>query len=140
MHSGPFCRRQWMLSVTVGLAVLYLSNGILLAQQAKERKNIDDLSAQELAAYRHAVNRIMKSTDPHNNYVYHANLHNLFSSSPPLGCEHGNDLFFPWHRYHLHHFELALQNSDPNHPTLSTKDVTIPYWDWTKQASGKRFP
>jgi tyrosinase-like protein len=108
--------------------------------QPKERKNIDKLTPPELAAYKHAVAILQKSTDPKNNYSYHANLHNLFLSTPPHGCEHGNDLFFPWHRYHLANFEKALQATDPDHATLSTKDVTIPYWDWTKPPSGKRFP
>jgi tyrosinase len=114
--------------------------GFTLAAEPKERKNIDDLTPQELAAYKHAIHLIRTSTDPANNYQYHANLHNLFLSSPPHGCEHGNDLFFPWHRWHLANFEKALQATDPMHATLSTKDVTIPYWNWTKQASGARFP
>jgi Common central domain of tyrosinase len=111
-----------------------------LAQAPKERKNIDKLTPQELAAYKHAIDVLQKSTDPNNNYVYHANLHNLFLTTPPHGCEHGNDLFFPWHRRHLANFEKALQESDPTHATLSTKDVTIPYWNWTQPASGNRYP
>ena len=95
---------------------------------------------QELAAYKHAIALLRKSTDPAKNYVYHANLHNLFLRTPPHGCEHGNDLFFPWHSWHLANFEKALQASDPSHATLSTKDVTIPYWNRTQTPSGNHYP
>lgn len=124
------------------MAVAWLALGAspAAAQIARERKNIDDLTPQELAAYLHAIDVLKNRNDPTNNYSYHANLHNLFVISPPHGCEHGNDLFFPWHRWHLVNFEKSLQASDPDHPTLSTKNVTIPYWNWTKRASGKRYP
>ena len=125
---------------TATLAVLLFSAGTLSAQVAKERKNIDNLFPKELAAYKHAISILQNSTDPTSNYLYHANFHNLFLSTPPHGCEHGSDLFFPWHRYHLASFEKALQDTDPTHATLSTKDVTIPYWNWTQQASGQRYP
>ena len=108
--------------------------------QEKERKNIDDLTMEELANYKYAIQVLMKSNDAKNNYQFHADLHNLFLDDPPYGCEHRSDLFFPWHRYHLHNFEKALQAADPMHPTTPTKDVTIPYWDWTKAGSGARYP
>lgn len=104
----------------------------------KLRKNIDDLTAQELAVYKHALSILKSSSNAANNYDYHAALHNLFIGTSH-GCEHHSDLFFPWHRYHLANFERALQATDPTHPTLSTKDLTIPYWDWSLPASGLRF-
>jgi len=104
---------------------------------ALERKNIEDLTAGELAAYEHAIEKLVASGD----YQTHADFHNVFSDDPPLGCEHANDLFFPWHRFHLLNFERSLQLSDPDHPTLSTKNVTIPYWNWgLKPRTGKRYP
>jgi hypothetical protein len=39
----------------------------------------------------------------------------------------------PWHRARLAGFEKLLRDSDPPR----TANVTIPYWDWTKPASGK---
>lgn len=105
-----------------------------------KRKNIQELSPQELAAYEHALEILRDSTDPENNYLFHADLHNEFSTSPPHGCEHGNELFLPWHRYHLYYFEKALQETDPDHPTLSTRNVTIPYWDWSREHTGDRYP
>jgi hypothetical protein len=40
---------------------------------------------------------------------------------------HRNSNFFPWHRELLYQFEKDLQAIDP--------DVTIPYWDWTREQS-----
>jgi tyrosinase len=39
---------------------------------------------------------------------------------------HGTQRFLPWHRIYLLKLEQALQSVHP--------DVTIPYWDWTKQS------
>lgn len=135
----PFTDSRTLLKA-IGASSPARREAIATTVSPKERKNIDDLTAQELAAYKHSISKLQKSTDPLNNYLYHANLHNLFLSTPPHGCEHGNDLFFPWHRWHLANFEKALQASDPDHPTLSTKNVTIPYWNWTKAPTGVRYP
>ncbi|KAI9503894.1 hypothetical protein BX070DRAFT_223044 [Coemansia spiralis] len=35
---------------------------------------------------------------------------------------HGNDQFFAWHRRFLRHFEVLMQDIDP--------DVVLPYWNW----------
>ncbi|KAJ2517549.1 hypothetical protein H4217_003894 [Coemansia sp. RSA 1939] len=35
---------------------------------------------------------------------------------------HGNDQFFAWHRRFLRHFEVLMQEIDP--------DVVLPYWNW----------
>jgi len=68
----------------------------------------------------------------------------------PGECEHGKDLFLFWHRAEFYYFEKTLQNADPagnitdskGHTGPSTAKVTIPYWNFTKPASGvgKRFP
>jgi len=109
------------------------------AQALKERKNIEELIAhpgtKELENYMHAVEMLMKSTDAEN-YMFFANLHNEFSPQCDHGCEHWNDIFLPWHRSQLYAFEKALQEIDPPR----TSKVTIPYWNWTKAHSGKRYP
>ena len=128
-------RRMAQAVVLLALAVA----GRVGAEEARVRKNIDALSAPELAAYEHAIEVVMARRDAQDNYEYYADLHNVFSSNPPHGCEHANDLFFPWHRYHLYTFEQALRAADPDHPSLSTKNVTIPYWDWSRPPSGERY-
>jgi tyrosinase len=51
-------------------------------------------------------------------YQYFANWHGVAFGI----CQHHNDLFLPWHRGYLYHFELALQDVDPQ--------VTVPWWNW----------
>lgn len=55
-------------------------------------------------------------------YQYFANWHWVAFDL----CQHHNDLFLPWHRGYLYHFELALQDIDA--------DVTLPWWDWMDEA------
>ncbi|MDQ3918958.1 MAG: tyrosinase family protein, partial [Acidobacteriota bacterium] len=105
---------------------------------AKKRKDINELSADELANYVHALDilraRSAQNPDDESGYDFQAGLHNDVFIGP---CEHGNDLFLAWHRCHLHHFEKLLQESDPPR----TQGVTIPYWDWLhKEAGARKFP
>ena len=59
----------------------------------------------------------------------------------PGECEHRKDIFLPWHRAELWFFEQALRAADPTGASgPSTKDVTLPYWNFTRKPSGKRYP
>jgi len=103
----------------------------------KERKDINTLNDDELADYIHALNilraRSQQNPDDQTGYDFQAGLHN----DPFIGpCEHGNDLFFAWHRAHLYYFEQLLQEADPPR----TANVTIPYWDWLHPEMNGRFP
>jgi tyrosinase len=108
------------------------------------RKNIDKLSADELDTYKHAIKIVMDrgTANPSamDGYAWQAVLHNDFDrirgDGETGGCEHRNELFFPWHRAHLAGFEKILRATDPQR----TANVTIPYWDWTLPPSGVRFP
>jgi tyrosinase len=51
-------------------------------------------------------------------FQYFANWHGVAFGI----CEHHNELFLPWHRGYLYHFELALQHID--------SEVTLPWWNW----------
>jgi Common central domain of tyrosinase len=101
------------------------------------RRDIDTLSEAELSDYIHALEVLRKRSaeDPDDvtGYDFQAALHNDSLVGP---CEHGNDRFFPWHRAHLHYFELLLQAADPPRTT----NVTIPYWDWIHPQDGRKFP
>ena len=90
------------------------------------RKNIVNLTAQELADYRKAVREVMSLSD-NRGYAHFAGIHGW----PQLYCWHHEKnfhdkralrLFLPWHRAYLYEFEKALQDR--------VTDVTIPYWDW----------
>ena len=102
-----------------------------------KRKDINELSNSELANYIYALNilrdRSAQDPDDETGYDFQAALHNDVLVGP---CEHGSDLFLPWHRAHLHYFEHLLQASDPPR----TANVTIPYWDWLHPEVSGKFP
>ncbi|MCG6493856.1 tyrosinase family protein [Kitasatospora sp. A2-31] len=103
----------------------------------KNRRDINSLSQTELDDYIHAIGilRARSAADPDDptGYDFQAALHNDMFVGP---CEHGSDLFLPWHRSHLYHFEKLLQESDPPR----TADVTLPYWDWLHPEPTGKFP
>src|SRR5215203_3980005 len=107
------------------------------ASMAKGRRDINALTDDELRDYIHALDvlrqRSAQNPDDETGYVFQAALHNDMFVGP---CEHGSDLFFPWHRAHLHYFEQLLQATDPPR----TANVTIPYWDWLHPEVNGRFP
>jgi len=96
----------------------------------RRRKNIDELTDEELENFKHAF-RKLKEEKP-DVFARHISLHN--GAAGP--CEHGNDLFLPWHRAHLQFFEQDLRAIDPPR----TANVRLPYWNWTIAASGDRYP
>jgi tyrosinase len=101
------------------------------------RKNIDALTAGELKNLRHAfqilIDRSIMNVEDKSGYVYWARIHNDHRIGK---CVHGSDRFLPWHRIYLAEFETLLRNADPNHDQTPTRDVTLPYWDWTAASSG----
>jgi tyrosinase len=170
--------------------------------EVKYRKNIDELSADELAAFEHAV-KMMKIKSARNIYdrtgfLWQAWVHNCTSvavndkrqyalgrgddrqlyqiiqdqlntgnniddtaKNPfntcrfesqvkgagnityenPGMCEHRKDTFFQWHRAEFYFYEKALQDADPEGVSgPSTKNVTVPYWNFTKPPTGERYP
>lgn len=179
-------RRGLSAAVPVLLAAGLFFSAVADAQAAvRLRKNIDDQTPQELAAYEHAIDMMRKKSLANKNdregYLWQAWVHNCngvpvpdsgaavpivadpakngwFSDSdafcppmksPPAGfhtehpgmCEHGKDLFLPWHRAEFFYYEQALRAADPEGTSgPSTKDVTVPYWNFTQTPSGVRFP
>lgn len=116
----------------VAIAVASLTSGAFAQQRV--RKNIDELSATELSDYLHALKMLQdRPSGQADSYAFFANLHNSRNVGP---CEHARDTFLPWHRAHLLMFENALRAADPPR----TANVTVPYWDWTKVPSGRRYP
>jgi|GEM_PF-929527 len=89
------------------------------AGDLKQRKRLSTLTDDELAALREAFRRSMALSDSQG-YGHFASLHGF---PDPGYCEHRNQLFLPWHRGYLYHFERSLQDLVPG--------VTLPWWDWT---------
>lgn len=86
----------------------------------QHRKRLSTLTAEELAALREAFRRSVETPDSLG-YGHFASLHGF---PDPGYCEHGNQLFLPWHRGYLYFFEQSLQDLVPG--------VTLPWWDWTE--------
>jgi hypothetical protein len=105
---------------------------------ARVRKNVDCLTDQELNVLKHAfqivIDRSTANPNDKKGYAYQVRIHGDRRVGP---CEHGSELIWPWHRAFLFYFENLLREADPDNATLSTKNLTLPYWDWTKPPSGQ---
>lgn len=89
------------------------------------RKNIRDLTAEELGNLREAFNALYRMTSGDDrSYQYIAGIHGF---PAPIYCAHGNPLFAVWHRPYILMLEKSLQEHVPG--------VTLPYWDWTSEVS-----
>lgn len=87
----------------------------------KQRKRLSTLSEEELAALREAFRLAQEEVSDSRGFGHFASIHGL---PDPGYCEHGNQLFLPWHRGYLYYFEQSLQDLVPG--------VTLPWWDWTE--------
>jgi tyrosinase len=86
------------------------------------RQNVANLSANDLAAFRQAIEQSMTINDTRG-FIHFAGLHGL----PSFLCKHGSPLFLPWHRAYLYMLEMSLRDISPN--------VSLPWWDWTSDIS-----
>jgi tyrosinase len=83
----------------------------------KVRQSIGEMSAPEVNRFRKALEGMLARPD-NRGYQFFAGWHGV----PLEICQHHNPYFLPWHRGYLYHFELALQEVDP--------EVTVPWWNW----------
>lgn len=81
----------------------------------RQRKNIQNLGDSEFQEFQRAVKALRDSIDAKANYEHFAQIH-------VDSCQHGCELFLPWHRAYIQDYEDALRKISPN--------VTLPYWDW----------
>lgn len=87
----------------------------------KLRQSVTQMGADDLALFRSAISELIKRPD-NRGYEYFANWHMVAF----VLCKHHDELFLPWHRGYLYHFELALQDINPQ--------VTIPWWNWIDES------
>lgn len=87
------------------------------------RRNVAQLTPQQLADFRLAMTRSQAIGDDRG-YMRHAGIHGL---PLPIHCQHGTNLFLPWHRAYLYFFERALRDL--------VRRVAHPFWDWTTTRS-----
>ena len=88
----------------------------------KTRKDLHELTAAELLAFRSAM-AALQASDGAKSFIGLAGFHGV----PDMLCPHQSPIFLPWHRVYITAFEDALREIDPA--------VTLPYWDWTSPAS-----
>lgn len=159
------------------------------ARVVRYRKNIDALTPDELAAFKHAVSEMKRKSQENvydrRGFLWQAWVHNCpsvdvfndrkaalpgeglkwllsdpsrnscdvayFLDKPPTEdnahqefpgeCEHQKNTFLQWHRAQLYFYEQALQAADPRGERgPSTRNVALPYWNFTRKPSGVRYP
>jgi hypothetical protein len=96
------------------------------APEARLRKNVDSLSADEIEILKKAFRGIM-ALDPAgpdgpinlNSYFGQAAIHGL----PLAYCMHHVDTYNPWHRVYVTRFEDSLRAIE------GCENLTLPYWD-----------
>ena len=98
-----------------------LATGREVRESLKVRENVERMTDEKLSAYREALRTMMGRRD-NRGYQFFAGWHGV----PFQLCWHQHPYFLPWHRGYLYHFELALQDVDP--------EVTLPWWDWVDGA------
>lgn len=86
------------------------------------RKNVNNLSSDELSAFRAAISAMMQISD-NRGYNFQAGIHGV----PQFACMHRVELWLAWHRAYLYFFELFLSDQGAG--------VTLPWWDWTSDTS-----
>jgi tyrosinase len=98
-----------------------------MANEIRLRQGVHNLDEAHLTALRDAYSKMMAITD-NRGWAYLAGLHGI----PGQYCWHYQDndrtalkkeLFLPWHRAYLYHFEMAARDQ--------VAGVTLPWWDWT---------
>ena len=98
------------------------------------RKNVDHLGASELKALRAGYAKAQTIMD-NRGYNYYAGLHGIpnwfcWHHSHVQGSNISANLFLPWHRAYLLHFEKAIRDQSPAIPK-----VGLPWWDWSSSQS-----
>ena len=104
-------------------------------ENLKVRKNAKDLTAEEISDYVNAILTLKATPSPYSDtlsyYDTFVRFHQMAvqkTKCTGFGVAHANPAFPAWHRKMLILYEDALSE-------VSGKDIALPYWDWTDQAS-----
>jgi len=97
------------------------------------RKNIRNMTNDELTALRNAFEKMMTIKD-NRGYEFWASVHGINQ----FKCKHAESgterdpnfrLFLPWHRAYLYWFEKYLQDA------VGDSSIGIPYWNWASSST-----
>lgn len=125
------------------------------SQPVRQRKNVKDLTPQEMQDYVDAVLKLKSTPSPYDSRLswydqfvaFHKEVYYYRPCKPNEQCTcpegdstcpedqtktyqigHQSPTFLPWHRKFLLMYEQALRE-------VSGKDISLPYWDWSDEAS-----
>ncbi|QRN93329.1 tyrosinase family protein [Archangium violaceum] len=111
------------------------------SEPVRQRKNVKDLTPQEKQDYVDAVLKLKSTPSPYDSQlswydqfvtfhkqVYHYRRKDKQNEDKEYQVGHLSPSFLPWHRKFLLMYEQALRE-------VSGKDISLPYWDWTDEAS-----
>ena len=90
------------------------------------RKEISTLTADELERFREALTCMSH----YNEHWLDERGFDFWARTHTNNCQHGWELFLPWHRAYLYNFEQQLQDYDSL--------ITLPYWSWTDYADANK--
>ena len=91
------------------------------------REDIREMSDDKRERYAQAIETMFQNGD----YARNAKYHDTY-------CKHGEETFPGWHRAYLHAFEQDFQKADRDNG--KDGNIGLPYWDWSRDVNGERFP
>lgn len=140
---GPrFLASSSHLALLLG-TLLVASALVGCSEPARQRKNVKDLTPAEREDYVHAVLKLKQTPSPYSDadgmqlnwYDLFVTFHKMVYHERPRDQDnveyqigHQSPTFLPWHRKFLLIYEQKLRD-------VSGKDISLPYWDWTDEAS-----
>ncbi|MFE0463003.1 tyrosinase family protein [Kitasatospora sp. NPDC058965] len=116
-------RRRFFAWAGAGVAVaaaFRAPNPASAAVTVRIRPEVKTLKAIEWDAYVNAVKALHRASDDRYSRLVLEQYNNVTRG-------HGVPAYFPWHREYLHRFQQELHLINPQ--------VTVPYWDWTRDAA-----
>ncbi len=99
------------------------------------RKNVRQLTATEVADLVAAIKKLKEVPSPYRPELSYYDQFVMWHRNAfycDTNAAHMGPAFLPWHRQFLLMFEHALTS-------VSGKQITLPYWDWTDEAGRQRI-
>ncbi|XP_028408764.1 tyrosinase-like protein [Dendronephthya gigantea] len=97
-------------------------------ESCRVRKEFTHMTTNEKCAYIDAIKRVSTEEPYKTKYKNLLCIHKKYF--PHIHGDHPN-YFFPWHRWFILQYENLLREVDCS--------VTVPYWDWTTDANGRKW-
>lgn len=91
--------------------------------EIRARREIRDLSDQELADLMHAMQSLTTKKTPDGKLTVYNQLADMVTVGRRLRIVHGTAAFLPWQRLLLYRLESELRAMNPA--------IALPYWDWS---------